>query len=44
MDYTYVSANIYDFILHVKSFKSTAHNIFVGFTNYNAFFAGLFLF
>ena len=44
MDYTYVPANIYDFILHVKSFKSTVNNIFVGCTNYCVFFVGLFLF
>ena len=34
MDYTYVPANIYDFILHVKLFESTVLNIFVGFINY----------
>ena len=44
MDHTYVPTNIYDFNLHVKLFESTVHNIFVGFTNYIVFFAGLFHF
>ena len=37
MDPIYVPANIYDFILHVKLFESTIHNIFIGFTNYSVF-------
>ena len=43
MDHTYVPTNIYDFILHVKLFESTVHNIFVGFTNYSVFLQIYFL-
>ena len=43
MDPTYAPTNIYDFILHVKLFESTVHNIFVGFTNYSVFLQIYFL-
>ena len=41
MDPIYVPVNIYDFILHVKLFESTVHNIFIRFTNYSVFYAWL---
>ena len=44
MDPIYGLMKILYSILHVKLFENTVHNIFVGFTNYIVFFAGLFLF
>ena len=43
MNPIYVTANKYDLILNVNLAESAIHYIFIWFTNFIAFFVGLFL-